>query len=119
MAVVIDEFGGTAGIVTVEDIVAELVGEIGEEDTTPVPEIQRIGSGRWAVLGSADLRDLSEELDVTLPEGDWTTAAGLVIAQAGRIPAEGDVVEIGAHRFEVTSATRRRVRRLEITGPEG
>ncbi len=115
MALVIDEFGGTAGIVTVEDIVAELVGEIGEYDTAPLPEIQALGDAHWVVLGSADLRDLSEALGASLPDGDWTTAAGLVIGQAGRIPSEGDVVEIGEYRYAVTSATRRRVRRLEIT----
>lgn len=117
MAVVIDEFGGTAGIVTVEDIVAELVGEIGEDDTTRVLEIQILGEGHWAVLGTADLRDLAAALGASIPEGDWTTAAGLVIGQAGRIPLEGDVVEIDGYRYTVTSATRRRVRRLEVTGP--
>jgi len=119
MAVVIDEFGGTAGIVTIEDIVAELVGAISEDDTVPVPEIHQVEEGRWTVLGSADLRDVSEILGVKLPEGDWTTIAGLVIGHAARIPAEGDSFEIGNHRFVVTSATRRRIRRLEITGPEG
>jgi CBS domain containing-hemolysin-like protein len=117
MAVVLDEFGGTAGIVTVEDIVAELVGEIGEDDTTPVPEIQILGEGHWAVLGSADVRDLSAALGASLPHGDWTTAAGMVIGQAGRIPAQGDVIVIGGYRYTIASATRRRVRRLEITGP--
>ena len=117
MALVLDEFGGTAGIVTVENIVAELVGEIGEDDTTPVPEIQTLGEGHWAVLGSADLRDLSAALGASLPEGDWTTAAGLVIGQAGRIPAQGDVIVIDPYRYTITSATRRRVRRLEVAGP--
>jgi CBS domain containing-hemolysin-like protein len=119
MAVVIDEFGGTAGIVTVEDIVAELVGEIGEDDSSPVPEIRPEGESRWVVLGSADLRDLADALGTALPDGDWTTAAGLVIGQAGRIPAEGDVVDIGGFRFEVTSATRRRIRSLAVTDTRG
>ncbi len=119
MAVVIDEFGGTAGIATAEDIVAELVGEIGNDFTSPVLEISRVEEGRLVVLGSADLRALSEALGASLPEGDWMTAAGLVIGQAGRIPAEGDFVEIGDHRFEVTSATRRRVLRIEITARKG
>jgi CBS domain containing-hemolysin-like protein len=118
MAVVIDEFGGTAGIVTIEDIVAELVGDVGEDDSTPMPEIQKLGAGHWAVLGSADLRDLSAELGASLPEGDWTTAAGLVIGHAGRIPAQGDVFEIHGYRYTVTSATDRRIRRLEVTAPE-
>ena len=117
MAVVLDEFGGTAGIVTIEDILAELVGEIGEDDTTPVPEIQTLGGGHWVVLGSADLRDLSAALGTSLPEGDWTTAAGLVIGKAGRIPKQGDVVEIDGYRYTVVSATHRRVRNLEVTGP--
>ncbi len=115
LAVVIDEFGGTAGIVTVEDVVAELVGEIGEEDIAPIPEIRQSGPGRWIVLGSADLRDLGSELGIDLPEGDWTTAAGLVIGIAGRIPSAGDSVNIAGFRFTVTTATKRRIRRIEVT----
>ncbi len=115
LAVVVDEFGGTAGIATIEDVVAVLVGDIADEHATPIPEIRPDGPGRWVVDGAADLRDLSEALGTDLPQGDWTTAAGLVIGLAGRIPATGDAVEIPGFRFEVTAATRRRVKRIEVT----
>ncbi|MCB2224963.1 MAG: hemolysin family protein [Actinobacteria bacterium] len=119
LAAVIDEFGGTAGIATIEDIVEELVGDIADEDVAPVPEIRPLGPGRWAVDGTADLRDLREVLGGALPEGDWLTAGGMVMGVTGRIPARGDAVEVPGFRIEVTAATRRRVRRLEITALDG
>jgi CBS domain containing-hemolysin-like protein len=119
MAVVIDEYGGTAGIATIEDVVEELVGEITDDDVARVPEIRRVGRGRWIVEGGADVRDLGEALGADLPRGDWSTAAGLVIALAGRIPGVGDHVSIAGFRFEVRAATRRRVRRIEVVAGNG
>jgi CBS domain containing-hemolysin-like protein len=115
LAVVVDEFGGTAGIATSEDIIEELVGDIADDGKIPIPEIRAVGPGRWSVDGAADLRDLRTALRTDLPQRDWSTAAGLVIGLAGRIPAVGESVSIPGYRFEVTSATRRRVRRIEVS----
>lgn len=119
LAVVIDEHGGTAGIVTIEDLVAEIVGEISEDDGGAGPPIRRVGDGRWVVDGSADVDDVAEALGVPLPSGDWHTAAGLVLAAAGRIPVAGERFDIAGHSFEVVSATPRKIRRLRVTRGRG
>jgi CBS domain containing-hemolysin-like protein len=119
LAVVIDEHGGTTGVVTIEDLVAEIVGEISADDRATIPSIRKIDDGRWVVEGSAETDDLERALHTVLPDGDWYTAAGLVLGVAGRIPQEGERFEIAGHVFEVTAASRRRVRRIEVTRPEG
>jgi CBS domain containing-hemolysin-like protein len=119
LAVVIDEHGGTAGIVTIEDLVEEIVGEISDEDRAATPLIHRIDEGRWLVEGTAEIDELEAALGTTLPAGDWVTVAGLVLAVAGKIPAEGDRFPIAGHTFRVVAASRRRVRRLEVTRKTG
>jgi len=115
IAVVIDEHGGTAGIATVEDVVEELVGTISEPDRGLLrPRIRRVSDTRWVVDGAADVDDLAEELGVDLPEGDWHTVAGLVLAFAGRIPEVGDEYVISGHTVRVLAADRRRVRRVSV-----
>jgi CBS domain containing-hemolysin-like protein len=119
LAVVVDEHGGTAGIVTIEDVIEEVVGDI-DADRLDAPMIAEIEAGRrWSVAGAAPVDDLAEALGVDLPEGDWHTAAGLVLAMAGRIPTPGDRVSVSGHRIRVVSATRRRIRQLEITREDG
>jgi CBS domain containing-hemolysin-like protein len=112
LAVVVDEHGGTAGIVTIEDVVAEIVGETREPGRPP--DISRTGPGRWLVAGSADVDDLADALGADLPEGDWHTAAGLVLGLTGRIPAAGDELTVAGHRFRVTAATGRRITTIEV-----
>lgn len=114
LALVVDEHGGTTGIVTIEDAVGEVVGEIGD-DRVSSPVIRQIGPGRWLVDGAADVDDLAAALDVDLPEGDWHTAAGLVLALAGKIPRVGETVSVEGHTIRVDAANRRRVRRLEVS----
>lgn len=116
LAVVVDEHGGTAGIVTVEDAVEELVGSIAEPDrgAQTRPRIRRVAEGRWIVDGRADVDDLAEELGVDLPAGGWHTAAGLILGSVGRIPSAGEVVHVAGHTFRVAAATRRRVVRITV-----
>ncbi len=114
LAVVVDEHGGTAGLATIEDVVEELVGEVSDEGEEGVPEISVRKGGGYLVRGTCDVVDLAEALDADLPEGDWTTAAGLVIGLAGEIPAVGTTVEAAGWRFRVADATRRRVRLIEV-----
>lgn len=115
LAVVIDEHGGTAGMVTIEDLVEELVGEIADEDAVPLPPVRLEEPGSWLVEGTADRRDLEAALGVDLPEGEWATAAGLVISECGRIPTPGEAVEIGDFDVEVLTGTRRRIRRMRFS----
>lgn len=93
MAVVIDEYGGFAGIITVEDIAEELVGEIADEHDVAEGEITRRDGG-WLLPGDIHLDEAQRLLDERLPEGDYETMAGLLIQQFGRLPAVGDRVDI-------------------------
>jgi CBS domain containing-hemolysin-like protein len=112
-AVAIDEHGGTAGIVTIEDVVAELVGEVADEGEKRSEEI-RVVDGKLIVEASTDVDDLAERLGAELPEGEFHTVGGLIIDAAGRIPAVGEVIETGGFRFRIVSGSRRRVRRVEV-----
>lgn len=113
LAIVIDEHGGTTGIVTVEDLLEELVGEIadGEEST---PDIWEIGPGRWMVRGSADVDELEDILGLEFERGEFHTVAGLILDATGRIPRPGETIEIGRFRFRIAEATRRRIRLVEV-----
>jgi putative hemolysin len=116
MAVVVDEYGGIAGLVTIEDLVEEIVGEIGDEhDKT---DVVRENEFSYIVPGNMDVDRLAELFGMR-PEGKASaTVAGLVSELAGRIPQKGEVVEEDGLRFEVLESTKRRVERLRITAVE-
>jgi CBS domain containing-hemolysin-like protein len=113
MAIVVDEYGGVAGLVTIEDLVEEIVGEIRDEhDKT---EVVRENDHSYIVAGNTDIDRLGELFGIR-PEGkDSSTVAGLVSELAGRIPRKGEVVEEDGLRFEVLDATERRVERVRIS----
>jgi CBS domain containing-hemolysin-like protein len=114
-AVVVDEHGGTEGIVTIEDVVAQLVGDIAEPERRPEPGIYRIGPARWRADAAADIGDLEAATDAELPAGDWNTVGGLLIADAGRIPERGEEFEIGGLRFLVLDARPQRIVTVEVS----
>jgi putative hemolysin len=113
-AVVVDEYGGTAGIVTIEDVVRGLVGEIAEPGTVREPFVARQADGSCVVDGGLALSEVAALLDVTLPAHAGRTVAGLVATTAGAIPRAGEGVTVAGHRFEVLDASRRRIRRIRI-----
>lgn len=118
VAMVVDEYGGTAGLVTMADVLAELVGDIQDEfdDTEEVDEIVRTSDTTATVQAAARVSEVNEELDLDLPEeGDYETIAGFVLAQLGRFPATGESVEHAGVRLTVTSASERRVLELELS----
>jgi len=113
MAIVVDEYGGVAGLVTIEDLVEEIVGEIRDEHEKP--EIVREGERSYVVSGGMDV-DRLDELFGVKPEGrESATIAGLVSELAGRIPHKGETIEDDGLRFEVVESTDRRVERVRIT----
>jgi CBS domain containing-hemolysin-like protein len=113
MAIVVDEYGGVAGLVTIEDLVEEIVGEI--RDDHEKPEIVREGERSFIVAGGMDV-DRLDELFGTKPEGkESATIAGLVSELAGRIPRKGEVVEEDGLRFEVLESTDRKVERVRVS----
>ena len=117
IALVLDEYGGTAGLVTIEDILEELVGEIQDEyevvDDTP--QIERIDAETLHVDARVEIDDLNDELDVELPEDeDYDTVGGFVFATLGHIPKAGETFEYEGVCFKVTEAERTRVVRVEV-----
>jgi putative hemolysin len=116
MAVVIDEYGLMAGVVTIEDLVEEIVGEIGEEDRTPAPDVVREPGGALVIRGSVQLEKVGELFGVRLDAGRQhsaaTTIAGLLNSVAGHVPRTGEVVEADGLRFEVIEANQRKVLRV-------
>jgi CBS domain containing-hemolysin-like protein len=110
MAIAVDEFGGTAGLVTMEDVIEEIVGEIYDEHERSEAEFRAVAPGRYLVQGRAAIEDLAEVFPVDLPEQDiYETVGGLVMTQAGRVPQSGDVIEFAGLRFEVRERTKTRV----------
>lgn len=112
MAAVVDEYGVTVGIVTVEDVAEELLGSISEEES--LPDVQSLGNGRWLVAGSTPVEDLRYELGMELPEGEWNTVAGMMLGLAGEILKPGSVVQVDGRPFKVESVRGRRITRVTI-----
>jgi CBS domain containing-hemolysin-like protein len=114
IAIVVDEYGGTAGLVTVEDLVEELVGDIRNEEETAAVPVRKLDATRWSVEAQTRVLDAAEALDLDLPEGDYETVGGLVIDRLGRIPRVGDSITVAGARIEVASADARRVKSLVV-----
>jgi len=115
LAVVVDEYGGTAGVVTIEDLLEEIVGEIEDEhDTTsPQPSIENLGPGEVMIEGVVPVGDLNEVLGVDLPEDEgYDTVAGLIFQELGRIPTPGESLQVDGVYLEVVEADERRIRRI-------
>jgi CBS domain containing-hemolysin-like protein len=119
MAVVVDEFGSCEGIVTVEDIAEEIVGEMADEHEPAPRAIRRLAPQVFIVDGMLDIDDLNQELRVRLPKGRYDTVGGLVLKRAGRIPRAGETFTIHGVVFEVLAAHRYGVRTLKVTLPKG
>ncbi len=120
MAVVVDEYGGTAGIVTIEDILEEIVGEIEDEhDADEEEDIRELGEGRFAIRALTPIEDFNERFDTRFSDEEFDTLGGLVMQRFGHLPGRGEHTEIGGWRFTVLNADNRRIRLLEAEPSSG
>jgi CBS domain containing-hemolysin-like protein len=115
MAVVLDEFGGTAGLVTLEDVLEEIVGEIEDEFEEALASVRELGDGRYLVDGSAPLEELRERIDLRITPNGVDTLGGFVLETLGAVPAPGAAVEAGGFRIEVRHVEGQRIRQLQLT----
>ncbi|MDP9115998.1 MAG: hemolysin family protein [Actinomycetota bacterium] len=117
LAIVIDEYGGTDGIVTLEDLIEEVIGDIRDEYDAPEGEARRLVGGAVEVDGKLNLDEIEELSGLELPEGPYTTVAGYLMAEVGRLPQVGDHAEHDGFRLEVTEVDGRRAARIRVTPP--
>ncbi|HEV8065986.1 MAG TPA: hemolysin family protein, partial [Acidimicrobiales bacterium] len=119
LAVVIDEYGGTAGVVTLEDLIEELVGEIVDEFDVDEPLVEPLGPGQYRVSARMVVDEVNELLDSELPlSDDWDTIGGLVLAKVGHIPAEGEAVEVAGRLLIAERVQGRRIGSVRVVLPE-
>ncbi|MBN2365246.1 MAG: CBS domain-containing protein, partial [Calditrichaeota bacterium] len=109
IAIVIDEYGGTAGLVTTEDLIEELVGEIIDEYDAAEIHVRKIKDNIFSVNARIEPEQLKEEIGVEIPEGEYDTLAGFILNYLGHIPKREESFEYNGIRFEVTRASRRKV----------
>jgi magnesium and cobalt transporter len=119
MAIVVDEYGGTSGLLTIEDVLEEIVGEIDDEhDPLEVEPIQKEDESCFTVRALTRIEEFNAYFDVDLPDEDYDTVGGLVIHELGRMPRRGESVTYGGFSIEVLQADRRRVHTLEVRREE-
>ncbi|TDJ53258.1 MAG: HlyC/CorC family transporter [Ignavibacteria bacterium] len=115
IAIVIDEFGGTAGIVTMEDILEELFGEIKDEFDVDEDICRRITPNSYIISGKVELDHINEKYELNIEEGDYETIAGYIISKLGRIPAQGETVEIDNYTILIARAASQKVELVKLT----
>jgi CBS domain containing-hemolysin-like protein len=114
MAIAVDEFGGTAGLVTIEDLLEELVGEIADEYDEEEPMIISEADGSYLIDARLDIDELGDLMGAPMPDEDWDTVGGLILGLAGRVPAEGETFEFNNHTLTVERVQGRRVAQIRL-----
>ncbi len=117
LAVVVDEYGGTAGLVTLEDLIEELVGEIVDEFDVEEPPVERLASGETRVNGRMVVSDANDVLGIDLPSGAWDTVGGLLFDHLGHVPSEGESVDVHGVLLVADRVRGRRIERVRILAP--
>jgi magnesium and cobalt transporter len=120
MAIAVDEYGGVAGLVTIEDVIEQIVGEIDDEyDVEDEKNIRRESELQFAVRGATRIDEFNEHFQTQFPDQEFDTVAGLVTQHFGRLPRRGETVVLDGFEFRVTRADRRRIETLRVTTPAG
>src|SRR4029077_6820184 len=115
MAIVVDEYSGVAGLVTIEDVIEQIVGDIDDEfDVEDDQNIRREAERQFSVRGSTRIDEFNQYFHTELPAGEFDTVAGLVMKQFGRMPRRGESVSLGEFEFRITRADRRRIDTLRV-----
>jgi len=115
LAIVVDEYGGTAGLVTLEDVVEEIIGDVRDEhDEREAPASQQVGADSWLVSGQLRADEVTGVTGFRMPDGDYETIAGLILERLGKIPAEGDATEVDGWLLTVTVMDKRRIAEVEV-----
>lgn len=115
MAIIVDSYGGTAGLVTIEDILEELVGEIEDEFDTSGQEVEQVDENTYLLQGFVEIDYLNDEYGMELPEGDYETIAGLIIDQMARIPTRGSILKIGDWEIKTLQVTSTKIIKVQIS----
>jgi CBS domain containing-hemolysin-like protein len=115
MAIVVDEYGGTAGIITLETLLEELVGYVSDELRRHEEEFVTLDERTFQIDAGMTINDANEEMELNLPEGDYETVAGFVLSHLGRIPAEGEQFTHNGLRIAVTKVVGNRVEAVRVT----
>jgi CBS domain containing-hemolysin-like protein len=116
IAIVVDAYGGTSGIVTMEDILEEIFGDIADEydEAEEIPEVEQVSHNTWLVQADTEIDHLADEHGINLPEGDYETVAGLILDKLARIPHQGQIVIVGDYRIQVLQATDKKIIKVKI-----
>ena len=118
MAIVVDEYGGVAGLITIEDVIEQIIGEIDDEfDVEDDQNIRADGEAQYVVRGATRISEFNEHFGSAFEDAEVDTVAGLVMQQIGRVPRRGEVVAIGNYEFRVLRTDRRRIDSLRVTQP--
>ena len=112
IAIVLDEYGGTAGLVTLSDLLREIVGEIGEDGKEEEGECQALADGSYLVQARMHIEELGEALNMQLPEGDYDTVGGWITTHLGRIPLSGETIDLGGLHIQIMKADPRRISKV-------
>jgi CBS domain containing-hemolysin-like protein len=114
LAIVVDEYGSVAGLVTLEDLIEEIVGEIEDEFDRAEPNVKPVGDDRYQVNAKVSVNDLNDLLDADLPDTEWDTVGGLMLGMLGRVPKQGETVEFGDLRFTAERVQGRRISQILV-----
>ena len=115
IAIVVDEYGGTEGLVTIEDLIESILGNIQDEYDNEAEEIHKISEGSFVVEGSTPIDEIAETIDSKIPDGEYDTIAGFISDELGKIPNKGDSIIFQHHKFTVLEVSNRRVTKVNIS----